>query len=66
MVLTVHANWSWQYVNSINCIVCVGVGAKGIWLRLEAPIMHGLSFLCIDKCRWGMCILVAGYGFDIC
>ena len=29
---------SWHYVNSMNCIVCVGAGSKGIGVWLELPV----------------------------
>ena len=33
-VMACLGNLSWQYVNSMNCILCVGVGVKGVgdWL----------------------------------
>ena len=30
-------NPSWQYVNSMNCIVCVGVDSKGVGVWFGAP-----------------------------
>jgi hypothetical protein len=38
-------NLSWQYVNSINWIVCVGDGSIGVCIWLGAPIMHIMSGL---------------------
>jgi hypothetical protein len=31
-------NLSWQHLNSMNCIMCVGVGSKGVGCR--AYYMH--------------------------
>ena len=39
-------NRSWQYVNSINCIVCVGDGSRGVDVWVGTPKilrMYGLS-----------------------
>ena len=39
-------NRSWQYVNSINCIVCVGDGSRGVDVWVGTPKilrMSGLS-----------------------
>jgi uncharacterized SAM-binding protein YcdF (DUF218 family) len=36
-------NLSWQYVNSINCIVWLGEGSMGVGDWLWAPIMHNMS-----------------------
>jgi hypothetical protein len=38
-------NLSWQYVNSINWIVCVEEGDMGVCIWLGAPIMHKMSGL---------------------
>ena len=39
-------NLSWQYVNSISCVVCVGDGSRGVDVWVGAPSilrMSGLS-----------------------
>jgi hypothetical protein len=33
-------NLSWQYVNSINCIVCDCEGAMGVGVWFGAPVMQ--------------------------
>ena len=38
-------NWSWQYVNFMNWLVCVGYGLIGVWLWFGAPIIHRMSNL---------------------
>ena len=38
-------NLSWQYLNSMNCIVWVGVGSKGIGAWFGAPNMLSISCL---------------------
>ena len=38
-------NLSWQYVNSMNCIVCVGDGNKGVGVWFGAPSMLRMSIL---------------------
>jgi hypothetical protein len=38
-------NLSWQYVNSISCIVCVWEGVKGVVVFFGAPITHRMSGL---------------------
>ena len=38
-------NLSWQYVNSMNWIVCLGEGSIGVDDWLWAPIMHIMSGL---------------------
>ena len=46
--MVVSENQSWQFVNSINCIVGFGVGFWGMRQRFEAPnthTMYGLSFV---------------------
>ena len=40
-------NLSWQYVNSINWIVCLGEGSIGVCVWLGAPIMHIMSGLSV-------------------
>ena len=39
-------NLSWQYVNSMNCMVCVHEGSKGVVVWFKAPSiqrMYGLN-----------------------
>ena len=38
-------NMSWHYVNSMNCIVCVGDGNNGVGVWFDAPIMLRMSSL---------------------
>ena len=33
---------SWQYVNSMNYMTCVAVGARGGWVSVGAPSMHNM------------------------
>ena len=33
----------------MNCIVCVGVGSKGVGVWFGAPIMHNISCLNLAK-----------------
>lgn len=45
--MVVSRNRSWQYLDSKNHIVYVGVGSKGVWLFRRGAIMHkifGSSF----------------------
>ena len=44
-VVACSGNRSWQYVNSMNCIMYVREGSKGVWLWVEAPIMQRMSGL---------------------
>ena len=36
---------SWQYVNSMSWIVCVGEGVIGVCVWFGAPIMHRMFSL---------------------
>ena len=51
-------NLSWQYVNSMNCIVWLGDGDIGSVIWLEDPIMHRMSGLSLawhwHGCCWHM------------
>ena len=38
-------NLSWQYVNSMNCIVWLEEGCMGVWVWFGASIMHRMSSL---------------------
>ena len=38
-------NLSWQYMNSMNCIVCLDDGDMGVCAWFGAPIMHRMSGL---------------------
>lgn len=45
-MVAISGYMSSQYVNTMNCNVCVGVGGMGVGLCLGVPIMHrilGLS-----------------------
>ena len=44
-VMACYGNMSWQYVNSMNCIVCVCEGSKGVGVWFGAPIMQRMSGL---------------------
>ena len=44
-VIACSGNLSWQYVNSINCIVCECEGVMGVDMWFGAPSMHRMSGL---------------------
>ena len=44
-VMACSGNLSWQYVNSMNCIVCVSAGTKGVGAWFGTPSMHRMSGL---------------------
>ena len=48
-VMTCSGNLSWQYVNSMNCTVWLGVGDMGRVTWFEAPIMHRMSGLSLAR-----------------
>ena len=54
-VIACSGNLSWQYVNSINWIVCVGEGSMGVCAWLGAPIMHRMSGLSLAWQLHGIC-----------
>ena len=42
-------NLSGQYVNSMNCTMCVGVGSKDVGVWFGAPSMHNIHGLNLAK-----------------
>ena len=55
-MIACYGNMSWQYVNSMNCIVCAFEGSKGVGVWFGAPSMkrmYGMSlawhwhFVCV-------------------
>ena len=46
-------NLSWQYVNTMNCMVCVYEGSKGVVVWFEAPSIQRKSFTLVSL-RKGM------------
>ena len=45
-VMACSGNLSWQYVSSMNCIVCDCEGAMGVGVWFWAPSMHFMSGVC--------------------
>ena len=43
--VTCSGNMSWQYVNSMSWIMCVGEGVIGVCAWFGAPIMHRIFCL---------------------
>lgn len=43
--MAMFGNWSSQYMNSMNWIVCVRDGFVGVWLAFGAPIIHRIIVL---------------------
>ena len=39
-VIACSGNLSWQYVNSMNCIICACEGSRGVGVWFGTPIIH--------------------------